>query len=335
MAKHIALAEETTFRSAGSNLMYFKLLSEDVNTTREDFYPETTQGWVPQHMAEGLFRTAGSFTTPVEPIMFPKILALGLGDPISGSVADSSYSHVVRFGGVETVHTSGIKPFTTTIGVGIEKDREIKGCVIESISIEAVAREVVTAKIGIIGSGAESLITACVPTYTAYAENYFTFASVSTMTIGETDRLTTAPTIEAFRLNLKRGWDADHYVLGNRHWAEPSLSGMASVEGSMDLSFSSEDEHERFLSIVGGSAVGLTSSFAISITFKGGLAGSTTNYSMKIDIPKAYYKASTASVKGRDRIIQTVDYTAIYDSTSSSAIYFTLVNKTSSYVNLI
>ena len=84
MAKHIALAEEGSWRAAGSTRKSFKLLSESINTTREDFYPETTQYWTVAHRAEGLKRTSGSFDTLVDPIQWPWLLVYFIGDS-SGS----------------------------------------------------------------------------------------------------------------------------------------------------------------------------------------------------------------------------------------------------------
>lgn len=338
-SKYIAVAEEGTFRTAGTSVIYLKLLNESINTTREDFYPETTQYWVVGKRAEGFFRTRGSFDTLVEPVQWPKLLVLMTGDPSTTGPTDSTYQHVFKFGGNEVVETTGIKPFTTFIGVGIEKDRQIEGCVMESITLEAINKEVVSSTVSIIGSGDESLITAKTPSYTAYAQPYLTFASTSAMGItgsvtGATNRLTTQPTIEAFRMTLTRGWDSDHYVLGNRFLASTTPAGMSTVTGTMDFSFQSEDEYERFLADVGTYAAGDQPPFAINLTLEGALSGASAKYTVQVDIPEAHYTASTVSVKGRDRIVQTVDWMGMYNSVDTCAAKVTVKNLTSSYTSL-
>jgi len=489
MVKFLALAEEASaFRTAGTSWLYFKLLNESINTTREDFYPETSDYWTVSSRAEGYFRTSGSFDTLIDPVVWPKLLALFMGDgtPVStelviencedawtaalnvtcSAVADksailpvppgtnsakqqigvdfttgvvayedfapvdiSTYSHVqfwIKHSGgcasgelqllldntsacvspletltipaltaatwtrvklpfttpsaltaiisvglsavsdpgavdvyiddvrvmAETTHTfkfgadeeynvgsTGVKPFTTRIGVGIEKDRQITGCLMESLSFEAVAREVASSSVGIIGSGNESLIatqtTANVEAgWALYTQPYLTFASASTMTIATVDRLALDPTIEAFRLTLTRGWDADAYTLGTRFLGNAVMSGMASVEGSMDFSFTSEDELERFLAAVDSYQAGNQTPAAIVLTLRGPAIIGSTYYSITITIPIAYYTASTESVSGRDRVVQTVDFRGIYDSSSDCACQIVVVNATSDYILL-
>ncbi|MHC5035050.1 MAG: phage tail tube protein, partial [Planctomycetota bacterium] len=276
-SKYIALREETSFRTASALAsLYYKLLSEDINTTREDFFPETMEYWTTQDKAEGLFRTSGTVEMLMHPLMWPKLLVYFIGDGGSagaggsGTGSGSGYIHTWLFGANESVSATGIKPFTVYLGTGLEQDRRIEGCVIESMTIEAVAREPVSISLSILGSGDESLQAAVTPSYTKYTSSaatdaveqpYLTFGSAQTMTVGNTDRLATAPTIEAYRLTLARGYDADHYVLGTRFWFDATLSGMAEVSGTMDFTFTSQDEHERFLDAVGSGAAGNQTAF--------------------------------------------------------------------------
>ena len=326
-SKYIALAEQTAnWTTAGTSNIFFKLLTESINTTREDFYPETTQTWVPGKRAEGFFRTAGSFDTLVDPCQWTKLLCFFTGDP-SISVGPP-YTFTFKFGANEIydVGSTGVKPFTTYIGVGIARDREIVGCVMDSLSLECVNKEVVTSTVGILGSGLESLhASAHDPVYTAYTQPYLTFQGATTFDVGVSNRLTTAPAIEAFRMTMNRGWDADHYLLGSRFLGGnvgPMQSGMCSVEGTMDFSFTSEQEHERFLGAIGTYTAGDQAPFKI----KAILAGAA-GYSIQIDIPVVHYRASTVSVSGRDRIVQSCDWVGMYSGgTDLAAAIFTVNN---------
>jgi len=354
MVKYLALAEEavTTFRTAGSTWLYFKLLNESINTTREDFYPETTDYWTIPMRSEGYFRTSGSFDTLVDPVVWPKLLVLFMGDPTASSQqgGTTAYLHDFKFGADETFATTGVKPFTTRIGVGIEKDRQIVGCVAESLTIEAVAREVVSSSVGIIGSGSESLEAATSSGdvevgWAKYTQPYLTFVSATLMNVGGTmdadgvitsgvDRLTTDPTVEAFRLTLSRGWDADHYVLGTRFLYDGTMSGMASVEGSMDFSFTSEYELERFLSAIGTYQAGDQTPFSARLRLVGAQISGIYYYTVDILLPQISFTASTQSVGARDRIVQTVDFKAKHAVLPDCACWIKVTNIATAYTSL-
>lgn len=328
MARYLALAKETSFRSAGSAFNYLHILSHSVNTTREDFYPETVAYWTPPMKVEGFFRSGGDFELPVDPVMFPWILYYIAGPPVSAQQGGTScYKHTFKFGGDET----DIKSFTMKLGVDIEKDRQIVGCILSSVELEARARELVTATCTVLASGQETLVTAGTPSYTAYTQPFFSFISPSTMTIGGQDRLGTAPKIEAFRLRLERGYDEDQYTLGDRYLAAATLNGMATVEGSMEFKWTSQDEYERFMSSVGASEMGDQASFETVLTLRGAQIESSYYYQLVITIPKMQYTASSVEFSGRDRIVQTVDFRGIYDSTTDGAVKLEAYNTTTSY----
>lgn len=354
-SKYIALCEETVNYNTASvaSSLYYKILSEDLNTTREDYFPETTEFWTTADKAEGFFRTSGSFSTLMHPLMWPKLLVLFIGDGGSvgaggnGDASGSGYQHVWLFGANEIVATSGaptgIKTFTTHVGQGFEKDRQLGGCFIESLEIECVGRQPVALTVNLIGSGDERLNTAVTPVYTSYTNQYSvelpytTFDMVNKMEIGGTDNLTTAPIIEAFRLNLARGYDTDHYRLGSRYLGAHTLSGMASATGSMDLNFTSQDEHERFLTAVAGAAIGDQASFVIELVLRGAQIGSgSAYYDTTFIMSECYYTGagSTMSISGRDRVIQTVTFRANYNSTDSAACKITCIADTQSYASL-
>jgi len=340
ISKFIALAEEATYGTAGATLIYFKLLSEGIATSREDFYPETTDYWTSATYMDGFFRTAGSFDVLIDPVQWPKLLVLFIGDGNSAQSNGAAYTHTFNFGADEDVATTEIKPFTTRLGVGIEKDRQIAGNVIESITIEASKQNPVRSTVTITGSGNESLQTAKSQSdvetgWEAYTQPYLTFANAETMTIGGVDRLTTSPTIESFSLTLSRKWDAENYVLGNPFVNAPVLSGFAEVTGTMDLTFRSEDEYERYLSAVGGSGIGAQAPFELVLDLQGNSIGSTgCKYGVKITIPRARYNNSNINFTGRDRIVQTVEFKGLWDKTTDAAAKLEVTNIATAYTSL-
>jgi hypothetical protein len=337
--KYIALAEETSGYGTHVTLndrIFLKILNESVHVTRGDHFPETAEYWTPTAYAEGPYAAGGDIEILVDPYQFPKLLAFHLGDPSSsGLVANTVYRHVFTYGANESVSATGLKSFTIVKGVGIEKDRRIDGGIITNLQVEARAKEVVGATISVIGNGAETLVTASSPSYVRYSgQRYMTFADANTMTVGGTDRLTTAPIIEAFALSLPCNYDADHYVLGKKTLADQTPSGIKIPTGSMDFTFTSEDEHERFLSIVGATTTGIQSGHVTVLKLRGDTISSGYYNEIEFSIPKTLYTASENAVRGRDRIVHTVNYRGNYNELSGHAVQITVINTTSSYTAL-
>jgi len=337
--RYIALVEETSGYGTHVTLndrIYYKILNESIETTRGDHFPETVDKWTPTSYAKGPFAAGGDFATLVDPHQFVKILAFHLGDPSTSTlVAETVYQHEFRYGGTESVSATGLKSFTIIKGVGIEKDRRFDGGVITNLTVEARAKEVVAATVTVAGNGRETLITASGASYAMYSgQRYMTFADAATMTVGNTDRLTTDPTIEAFTLELPRPHDLDHYRLGSEYVADQTPHGSAIPTGSMEFTFKSQDEHERFLSIVGATATDKQSGHITVLTLRGDEISSGYYNQITFSIPETYYTASENALTGRDRIVQTVNYRGNHHALSGVSVLITVQNKTSSYVNL-
>lgn len=337
--KYIALAEETSgygTHVTNNDRIFFKILNESVETTREDHFVETAENWTPGDYVRGPFRAGGDISILVDPHQFAKLLVLHLGDPSTSVIITGSvYKHAFTYGGTESVSATGIKSFTIIKGTGVEKDRRFDGGIIANIGLEARAREVVAGTISVVGNGRETLQTASGASYAMYSgQRYFTFADAGVMTAGGTDRLTTDPVIEAFTIELPRGYDTDHYRLGSEYMADQSLHGVAIPTGTMDFGFKSQDEHERFLSIVGGTSTGPQSGHITVLTLQGDTLTSTYKNEISISIPETYYTASENAVTARDRIVQTVNYRGNHHDLSGHSVMITVQNATSAYTTL-
>jgi len=355
MARFIALAEETSaFRTAGTtNLLYYKLLSESITLAREDYFPETMDHWTVTSKAEGHFSHSGDFEVLIEPVQWPKLLVLFCQDAFTApaqQAATAAYKHTWGFGADELVTVNGvqIKPFTTRIGVdgvsggGVDDDRRMTGQMIESITIEGAAREVLSCTVSTVGSGYETLETAITQAAvttaleTAYTQPYFVFSDVETATVGGHDLIAGdgTNTIESFSLTLKRSYDTEQYAQGTRYWHYPTLSGMAEVTGTIEMSWQDQDEYERFLGAVAATGTQDQASFEIVIRWEGATIATTYEYDLTITIPKAYWTGSSIPVSARDRIKQTLEYRGIYDPTANNACKIEVTNIATSYSSL-
>jgi len=366
MARYIALSEETyaAFRTPTTTYLYFKLLSESITLTREDYFPETAEHWTVVDKGEGHFSHAGDFEVLIEPNQWPKLLVMFIGDSSATNVTGTAYSNIWKFGEDENFSAvTKMKPFTTYIGVdgvlsgGVDDDRQICGTVIETLTIEGTAREVLSSTVSVLGSGLENLTTALTQEdvttglEAAYDQPYFVFGDMVEARIGGTviaggvteDTGTnvlasaTGTSIESLSLTLKRSYDTEYYMLGQRYWHKPILSGMAEVTGTMELSWQDQLEYERYL----GSAAATAdqSSFALQFRWQGAGDADTgapvVPYELEIIIPSVYYTGSSIPVSARDRIKQTVDFKGIYNTTLNCAAWIEVVNKNNGYETLV
>ena len=333
-SKYLTIVEETagsygTYTQSNASTT-MKILDESINTTREDLNSVTVERWTSTR-TEGFFRSSGDFNVLVDPVVWPNLLVYFMGDPSTANPAGSVYVHTFKMGNDESVGATGLKSFSTKIGSGIEKDRLFHGCFINSLTVDCVNREVVSSTVSINGNGHEKLVTAGTPTWAHYTQSYLTFASASAMTIGGTDRLSTSPTIEAFRFEATRGFDTDVYVLGNKYLAHMIPSGEVTVSGSMDFTFKSQDEHERFLSSVGSDETSTQTGFAIRLGLDGATITDNHKYGIRFYLPDVNYQQSNIDVRGRDRIVQTVNWKANYKESAASAATIIVRNTTATY----
>jgi len=335
--RHMQFAEEDTYGSVrGSpSWLCFHFLSEGYKTTRDDYLVESVDKWVPDKRVEGRFKAQGPMDTLVDPAMWPKILVLFMGDPATTD-ANPIYTHIFKFGNAESVGGTGIKSFTVQKGYGIERDSRFPGTFVTQLTYDCIATDpYVASTVTLLGNGSESLVTAITADYSNYTQSFFSPAGdTQTFTIGETDRLTTDPKIEAFRMTLTRGYAEDYYRLGSRFIGGQEQDGFCSVEGSIDLSFNSEDEHERFLTAVGSYSAGDQASFALQHKLQGATLSGVTKYEVRVDIPECHWGDSDIPVRGKDRIVQKLNWYGMYNSTDLSAAKLTVINGTSSYTSL-
>lgn len=124
--------------------------------------------------------------------------------------------------------------------------------------------------------------------------------------------------VEAFSVTFENDIDTDAFVLGSRFLPGMRIQGF-NVTGNMDIAFEDWTQYQRFL----GSASAVMPSSTVSpyhveLIFTGGLTGNTgsyPNYALEIDMPEVYFDTTEATFDARDRIVQSIDFTAIHNGT--------------------
>jgi len=310
--------------------------------------------------------------------------------------AHSSGAAVVECEGVfrhEFTPYQEIPSFVSEVGPDVETNsRQVSGLAISSLALEAVARELLTASIDLVGQS-EKVLPGTSPTFSTlkpfvfhqgqlkrlsasgtadsgtttttvdaertevddywngYYIQYITGPNAGLMRlvtdfVASTDTLThlAFPTAvasghqyrllypfanaEALRVTVENAIAEDAFVLGSRFLPAIHLSGI-NVSGDMDLAFQSWDEYQLFLG--GTEPATELSPVALNLRFLGESTGSSTadydKYLVEIDIPSVYYDTSEANFDRRERIVQSLGWTAIYDAVLAYLIKIIVVNK--------
>jgi len=319
MARFIGLAEETTYGTAVDADHWIDVVSESITSSQEMIDVETAAYRARRYRIPGPYRVGGSFDMIVAPDNIGLLLKALLGSVSTTNDGGGRYKHTFT-------HDTTIPSLTLEICPDVgNRSRQITGVGVRSISFESPAREALSATVDVIGSY-EKLITPSTPTLPTLRPFVFYEGSL-------TMNGSTIANVEAVRLTIENDIPDDAFVLGSRYLPGLRLQGFT-VSGEMDITFLSWDYYKRFFGSATASAPSTeVESVSLKLTYTGpstGGSGEYANYKLEFDMPKVYLDTSEATFDRRERIVQTLGFTAIYDESSDYAIQVVLVNTSSS-----
>jgi len=318
MVRFIGIGIETTYGEAATITDYIDAVSESI-TGGQSFIDVETAGtrWIRERVP-GPWSESGSFDIIVNADNITKILKCALGDVTTSDDGGSpavAYKH-------EFKPSSTLPSFTLEVCPDVGSySRQIVGCGITSLRFEAPARELLTASVDILAAK-EKLISPSTPTFTT--RRPFVFYD------GQISGLVTA-NVEAFRLTIENDIPDDAFVLGSRFLPGLRVQGFT-VSGELDLTFLDWDAYQKFLGSASATEPGTTAeSYSLTATFTspeetGSSVAGFENYELEFHLPKIYLDTAEAHFDRRDRIVETVRFTAVYDSTADYVVKVTVVN---------
>ncbi|MEM3489276.1 MAG: phage tail tube protein, partial [Nitrososphaerota archaeon] len=207
-----------------------------------------------------------------------------------------------------------IKSFTARVGAE-QFERVIAGCMVDTMTIEAVAGEIATTTLSVIGVN-ESKTTIGSPSFTTVNELNFNGATVSIGGSGVTY-------CRAFRLRINNNVTVDRmYALRMSNQMNRIEIGRRVVDGSLDLQFAGSTEYDRFLA---------GNDFALNLKIEGDTISGSYKHAVEIDLPKVIYTSDTAPLLTRREPIRiTAPFRAMYDSASGYDVAVKVTNTESS-----
>ena len=227
----------------------------------------------------GPFRVSGDVEVVVIPDNIGKFLE-GVFGTVNTTTSPSgdAYKHEFTVG-------SSLPSYTLEIGYDVGSyAAQIPGAAFNELSLEAPAKEFVTARIGVVAKtiSLESLST---PTITTGRPFVFHDGQV------KIDGATVA-NVEAIRITMSNNIDTDVFYIGSRTLGAIKPQGF-DITGTMDISFDSWDFFQKFLgSSSATSPQDTLNSLSLELTFTGEATGSSDagyeNKLLTIEVPEIY-----------------------------------------------
>jgi len=312
----MGIGEETTYGTAANLSKFLDIVSEDLNPAQNIIYAELVDSRDLRKYAPGGYGISGGVEMFGEPENISNILKWTLGEVTTTTVATGVYEHT--FKGADSISS-----FTAEIGLDDIAARRVVGCAIDSLSLESVKNELLSASLDIVGQK-DSLVTATTPTFSAL--NPFVFHQGTVKIAGTT----ATGRVEALRLDIGNNVFDDIFTLGSRFLPRLEI-GRREMTGSMDLSFIDTEHIKRFFgSAAATEPLDSLNTLALNALFKSSIITGTYSYELELDIPKVLFDTSKVNIDRRERIVQAIEYTVLYDSVSAYALKARLRNAESS-----
>lgn len=320
--KYISIEREGRYGTyRGGNLQYIDIVSESVNPDQGMIDIETAGEREMRMRVPGPYSIGGDVDIIVNPDNCARFLWWVLGNK-STTASGACYTHDFTSAQEIRSFSMNIAPATVDDHLGYAM-RRVTGCAITSMSFEAVAREALTSTVSVIAKRDDLVTDPQVPSFSGLRPFIFFEGTVTLNGVSVAN-------VEAFRVTIENEIADDAYVLGERYLPGIRLQGIT-ISGDMDLAFEDWNMYRRFWGAQ--HATGPTNSVgsvALALTMTGeatGCTGADANYKLLLDLPACYFDTTEANIDRRERIVQSLNFTCIYDGDDNYTLQATLINQ--------
>ena len=248
-------------------------------------------------------------------------LGLALGDPTSAQQGGTTaYSHTYE-------GDDDLKTCSLWFKRGGNQQVVIPYGVVNTLELKQSVDDVLRATIGFIGQN-ESINADDFST----ADAYDTIEPFHNMDLTVTGPVNAAQ-VHNSTITIDNGYDvANGRVHGSRFFAA-MVPGKRTVTGSFDLWFDDDGDYQSFWGSTSDTTPnvdGIFSTIPLEFVWDTNTeAGTAYDYSLTITIPEAVFETTAVTIG--DRIKQTVNFSAQYDTGDSYEVQVVLINKVASY----
>jgi hypothetical protein len=312
---YAGIGKEATFGTAVAPGTFLPIKSVEVTTDPQVYYPEEIRSNRAKSKGVAMGRKhEASLAMDAEPATLGHLLLGALG-AVATSQPDavnhpSVYNHVFSPANVLPSYT--IEKYDSTM------IQRVAGAKIDtlSLSIESAGDGVLNAEVGLKAKSVADQAAAASPNYSD--KTPFVFHNATVTKGGATN-----DNVKNISLEISNKLKDDHFVITKSKDVKEINEGMREVSGSVEMYFRTKQD---YLDFINGSQDSLT------ITFEGGLISGVYVEKLTVELPKIQYDGFEVPMGGADdEVMASLEFTALYDSTSAFDIKATLVNSVSAY----
>ena len=317
-ARYLAVKEETSYHAGGTPDVFMEWPDSNLEPDQGMLDVEGFQTREPRLFRPGSFKSEGAFSGYLDTKLTGYWLKWFCGTAsVDGTVAP--YTHTF----IPTQNPEGLS-FVAELGLEDITARRVAGMVVDTLTVEARARELVKVSVDAVG-GSMELVSITTPTFGtvapfAYHEGQLSIAG------------TAVAEVEAITLTLNNNIaedDAYRITRTGGRFPKKMVRGDRSIELALDLSFDSTNYVKRFMDGATGTYPGnVYTPFEISFDFITNEAPAGTFSAI---LPRVIFNKDSIPVSGLDRLVEGLEAKAYYSAGSAYAISMSLVNGQASY----
>ncbi len=248
-------------------------------------------------------------------------LGMAIGDPSSAQQGGTAaYKH-------SYTPDNDLKTFSAWFTRGGNQQVVIPYGLVNTLFLEQKYNDVLRATVGIFGR-TESINADDITT----ADAYDTAAPLHNMDLAVTGPVNAAQ-VHSSQILIDNKYNVDNGKVHGSRFYEAAVPQKRAITGTIELWFDDDGDYQSFWGSTSDTTPDTSGVFStIPLNFKWDTneeADTGYNYILEIDIPEAVYVATTVSIE--DRIGQTINFSAQYDTGDSYEIEAYLTNKVVSY----
>ncbi|RLI09365.1 hypothetical protein DRO32_00765 [Candidatus Bathyarchaeota archaeon] len=309
MARYLALGKEPSFGQEATSLKYVDIASEDLRTDQEWIIPELAGSRWKKHAVMGPARVRGSVSTYAQFSSVGDFLLAALGHVSTSQPDPDAAPTVFRH---EFRPADSLPSYTLMVASEVT-GRKFLGCLCSRLELTLSAGELLGLTFELVGRKEEAF-TPSEPEFDGTP--YISSSDLVLCEIGGS-----SASLEALALTISNDLADDAFELGSRYLPEIPVKGLE-VSGSFDLKFKDRAHLDRFL------AGGETS---LRLRFEGPEIAGGLGYAFELEMPRIIYRAAGANISARDRLVEKVEFEALYDEGAGYVIKAVLQNEEVGY----
>ena len=309
MARYLAMGKEDVFGQEATSYRYIDLASEGLRTEHEWIMPELA-GYRWKRMAmRGTMRVGGSVDAYAQFGSLGIFLLAALGAVSTSQPDPTGAPSVYRH---EFTPADSLPSYTLRVASEVT-GRQFLGCVCSSLELSIAPGELLGISLEVVGQREEAFS----PGEPEWDDSpYVGFADLVSAEVGGSP-----VSLEALTLTIENDLADDAFELGSAYLPEIPVQAL-SITGSFDLKFKDRTHLDRFLS---------GEETSLYLRFEGPEIEGGLRYCLELDLPRIIYKTAGANVSGRERLVESVEFEALFDPAEGRIIKAVLQNTEAGY----